>query len=144
MNREIKFRAWDGEKMHLPEYSDKEDFHLLPDGTIVETHEHGYERHELTTARGDNWIVMQYTGRKDKNGVEIYEGDFVACVTKTDWKFPNSGLVEYLPITASFAIYTGTNHLSEEEPAPKLYTWFDYNEGFEIIGNIHANPDLLP
>lgn len=52
MNRELKFRAWDGKKMYLPEYSDKEDFHLLADGRIVFTREYGVERHELTECRG--------------------------------------------------------------------------------------------
>ena len=32
MKREIKFRAWDGKQMYLPEYTDREDFHIEADG----------------------------------------------------------------------------------------------------------------
>lgn len=84
-SRIIKFRAWDGKEIILPEYADKEDFHLFADGTIVETHEYGYERHELTSSRDKNWVVMQFTGRSDAeiNGTDVFEGDIIEnCDTK--------------------------------------------------------------
>lgn len=134
MNREIKFRAWSGKKMILPEYADKEDFHLLADGTIVETHEYGYERHELTSRRSNDWHIMQYTGLKDKNGKEIYEGDIIDCC----------------------AVQRETHNVIEKgDPVEvKYYDGyfypFGYNAGWrsgvddiEVIGNVYENPELL-
>lgn len=145
MNREIKFRAWDGDKkqMHLPEYSDKETFHVLADGTIVETREYGFERHEMTSARPDTWTLMQYTALKDKNGKEIYEGD----ILRITWRTPNYGkyfqsddmwndneeivFVEWRNMGFAFIEKSGKQHSKRKDA------------DIEIIGNINENPELL-
>ena len=56
MSREIKFRAWDGKKM-------------LPNRTVFNGADWDCERDAAT---GNP--IMQYTGLKDRNGKEIYEG----------------------------------------------------------------------
>lgn len=134
MNREIKFRAWDGKKMYLPEYTDKEDFHLLADGTIVETHEYGVERHELTSRRGDNWKVMQYTGLKDKNGKEIYEGDIVGGATHPQLiKWDTRTTTQYGHGDSTTTVFIGFSYGDWGKTAPEI----------EVIGNIYENPELL-
>lgn len=135
--REIKFRAYDGKKMYLPEYSNKEDFHLLADGTIVETNEHGYERHELTSKRGGNWIVMQYTGLRDRNGKEIYEGDIVIRygTNSSAGKVIARGEVKWFESQAAFSF--------DERGIWNIGIYTKAINLLEVIGNIYENPELL-
>lgn len=79
-------------------------------------------------------VLMQYTGLKDMNGKEIYEGDIV--------KFADVvGYVEY---------YLGSYIIKVRDGYGSFYDFFDfYNEKgdlveeLEVIGNIYENPELL-
>jgi uncharacterized phage protein (TIGR01671 family) len=113
--REIKFRAWDGTKMYNP---------ILADG---KTFRSGRDYEDYNDAPFDS--VMQYTGLKDKNGVEIYEGDIFktrnGVVAVVEWDENNGRFLGFTIERERKIVYVG------QEPA------------VEVIGNIHQNADLL-
>lgn len=51
--RGIKFRAWDGKKMHLPELIDQSDFFIQANGDVCYLQEVGFEGHEIVNHRPD-------------------------------------------------------------------------------------------
>lgn len=131
--REIKFRVWDndGEIMDTSESVD-ELFSRVQEELKLPL--------ELRTNRGiylpffKSNVYMQYTGLKDKNGVEIYEGDIVNAVYfKNKW----IGKIIFNDNMACFELY-----VKHEDGHINSYLIGDMNS-IEVIGNIYENPELL-
>ena len=139
MNREIKFRAWDGVAMSNTFEITNLKYGFLNNGDGVHCYQIDY---------GD-CKVMQYTGLKDKNGKEIYEGDIVRVMhSHDDFKMDTFSITYELggfclqqkdsePTSLGFYFWGLVEH--------KFATGWGECDGkaFEIIGNIHENPELL-
>lgn len=119
--REIKFRVWYKSKMWLPDgLQSYSDFMVSAFGGVFFMNEPGYHNGKDHSA-----ILMQYTGLKDKNGKEIYEGDIV----KYDQveRFGESR----------------NNYQTTVEYKDYGFFCSCLIENIEVIGNIYENPDLL-
>lgn len=125
MNREIKFRAWNKESDEM--YED-----------ILHDRSHDFDLNYIGDCMsfGDNEIleIMQYTGLKDKNGKEVFEGDVLR-----DGKGPD-GVVVYNENIACFLMLSGGKTYYLNEGKPQRGNKLQYTE---IIGNIYENPELI-
>jgi len=121
--REIKFRAWDKKKEQMANVIkiDFENWSDIKGLTLLECKNKKYWMPQ------DDVIFMQYTGLKDKNGKEIYEGDIVLMEVNQ-----LKGIIKFL--NGGFKIDDG------DIPLP--LGGFEEGE-IEVIGNIYENPELL-
>lgn len=114
-NREFKFRIWDdNRKRFVPLNTDADEyFEIISDGSIK------YVQRKLD--RYHNYTIQQYTGSKDRNGKEIYEGDIIRLFSGRIY------VVEFI------------EENDEVESSGYMFSAF----GCEILGNIFENPELL-
>ena len=92
--------------------------------------------YEMVRTDIEKETIGQYTGLKDKNGKEIYEGDVVAMQFQRACK-RKKAVIKYIDKYAGFVL---TETLKEKENT----SLGDYQmENVEVIGNIYDNPELL-
>lgn len=131
--REIKFRAWDGKYMIDSSYGDWVSF----DGVTFTEAEKGYDTPHIEIEKARNYILMQFTGLKDKNGKDIYEGDIIRAYQSDGSQVLHS--ISYSNEEARFIVSCiGYGNLSGGFDK----RWIE-EFGKEIIGNIYENPELL-
>ena len=125
--REIKFRAWDGNKNTMHNNI-----------TISRLHLYDFDGDNITEQ--EPLKIMQYTGLKDKNGKEIYEGDIVNCkmlsAKGTHYIDEYIATVEYDICNPCMVLKQGNGNLEYDFVKCDLMK-------LEVIGNIYENPELL-
>lgn len=152
MNRDLKFRAWDKIEniMHYQENGNEgvefsfggtncvrvyEYKPQLIDGVCIDD----YDYDEL-----EDYELMQYTGLRDKNGKEIYDGDIItfteidedSCMGKEN---TYTGKVEWIDEIAQWRFIYPSGQRTELHFIVQLPTIISC----EVIGNIYENPELL-
>ena len=117
--RDIKFRTY---VRFLREMHEVREMIFDKSAVMIDAYQYGLDK--------DDAPVMQYTGLKDVNGVEIYEGDLVK---KDDDKFVKAGVVSFIHGCWMVASKSGEQYFNLH--------W--YLSQAEVIGNIHQHPELL-
>jgi len=134
MNREIKFRAWD----------------KFCGGFAKNTIDVNYTRNGIISFDGgDRYVLMQYTGLKDKNGKEIYEGDIVECTSEIYTEFGRKPTGRYDTTIYQILwsdcrwrkkVISSSNLSVVGSVSDVMDTISEYGV---VIGDIYQNPELL-
>ena len=152
--REIKFRAWDKvEKKWLSTDFESQDCFAVQNSKVViagACQAEGFlVEYDDWNSRNEDIIISQYTGIKDKNGKEIYEGDVVSVkgyLWNEETRKRDILGKEYVIGKVEFGCFESLPK-SRYEQKVKMYGWISgglpVSEEYTVIGNIYENPELL-
>jgi hypothetical protein len=121
----IKYRAWTDQGT-FGKFRMEKSVGILP---LESSNEWSDSPHGLLLKPGGRHILMQFTGLKDKNGRDIYEGDVV-----TFNSYDEAGIVEWHKEYAMFNVEHKNCLSGAMQTNPNKY---------KVIGNVHENPELL-
>lgn len=122
--REIKFRAWEEEVKTMHQFDSCE---IKPCRWV---YDEGLDTYFDNAS--EDVVFMQYTGLKDKNGVEIYDGDILSL---------NGDIHTVGYQNGCFLMIEET--ISDGKTDPLFEYFHEYETDLEVIGNIYENPELL-
>ncbi|UNM95925.1 YopX family protein [Ignatzschineria rhizosphaerae] len=143
MSREIKYRVkvtWCDE-VRIAQVSEMQ-FGKWIEGAVIgkaffDLCSYSVEEVDFETSPATGDVLMQYTGSKDKNGVEIYEGDIVN-VNNINGVFK----VIFDEWFGGFCL-VNPDYADRSKNPKKSFNLMRASEFFEVIGNIYENADLL-
>lgn len=122
-----RFRAWDKEYKEMVQVDA-----LVFDEQIIKA---TYKNGNVVKEDLKNYVLMQSTGLRDKNGKEIFEGDVLKVTNLSSW-------LEVVSFNKDKAMFVSKETKRKVEETP-LYDLFNTDIfEVEIIGNIYTNPDL--
>lgn len=132
--REIKFRAWHKEEKRMIDPVIGLNFEQPT--SIIEWYETIYDAIEgvISDAFMDEVVLMQFTGLRDKNGKEIYEGDILQNIT-------NSDFLRAVKWLAPSFVKEPIDKWSIERGIQETILFVGAT--YEVVGNIYENHELL-
>lgn len=133
--RQLKFRVWSKE---FEKFLTKEEWFFDFDGDLYFL---DIVENDMIRVPENEYIIQQYTGLKDKNGVDIYEGDIVKIIydKAIGEVYFNFNLGAFRLKDKSSKSYPITTYRFDEANKPIGLV----NVADEVIGNIFENSELL-
>lgn len=130
MTREFKFRIWDkyGKYMHMFGENHHDDFGVSEDNVVYYRNLQNLE----TSEEDSSYKLMQYTGLKDINLKEVYEGDLIEQIGFKD---------EFYEVVydSKHARYAAVPFKDDDNIDKSEYIALPMANGIKVVGNIYEN-----